>query len=107
MDTPFMDIVQSGPLRGFTELTRFYMSDLNDSSFFLLFSFRSVFILYTFVFTHCSPKLFVCVLVIERSAKQCTTAKNLEKEDYDGGSLFVCARAHTQIKRHGPPGPRH
>ena len=40
MDTPFMDIVQSGTLRGFTELTRFYMSDLDDSSsLFLLFSF--------------------------------------------------------------------
>ena len=69
MDTPFMDIVQSGTLRGFNKLTRFYMSDLNDSSSPFLYSFRSVFILYTFVFTQCSPKLFVCVLVIERSAK--------------------------------------
>ena len=33
MDTPFMDIVQSGILRGFTESTHFYMSDLDDSSF--------------------------------------------------------------------------
>ena len=32
------------------------------------YSFRSVFILDTFVFTQCSPKLFVCVLVIEHSA---------------------------------------
>ena len=32
MDTPFMDIVKSETLRGFTELTRFYMSDLDDSS---------------------------------------------------------------------------
>ena len=40
MDTPFMDIAQSGTLRGFTELTRFYMSDLDaSSSLFLLFSF--------------------------------------------------------------------
>ena len=70
MDTPFIDIVQSGTLRGLTELTRFYMSDLDDSSS-PFFSFRSVFILYTFVFkfTQCSPKQFVCVLVIERSAK--------------------------------------
>ena len=29
MDTPFMDIVQSETLRGFTELTLFYMSDLD------------------------------------------------------------------------------
>ena len=63
MDTPIMDIVQSGNLRGFTKLTRFYMSDL-DASFSLFYSFR-----YTFVFTQCSPKLFVCVLVIERLAK--------------------------------------
>ena len=47
MDTPFMDIVQSGTLRGFTELTRVYMFDLDDSSSFSSFSFRSVFILYT------------------------------------------------------------
>ena len=33
MDTPFIDIVQSRTWRGFTELTRFYMSDLDDSSF--------------------------------------------------------------------------
>ena len=47
------------------------MSDLDDSSSPLYFSFRSVFILYTFVFTQCTPKLFVCVLMIERSAKLC------------------------------------
>ena len=68
MDTPFMDIVKSETLRGFTELTLFYMSDLDDSSLsLLLYFFRSVFILYT---THNAlPKLFVCVLVIESSAK--------------------------------------
>ena len=46
MDTPFMDIVQSGILRGFTELTRFYMSDLDDScslfSLLLSFSLHSI-----------------------------------------------------------------
>ena len=63
-----MDIVQSGTLRGFTELTRFYMSDPDDSSSFFFTPFvQSSF--YTFGFTQCSPKLFVCVLVIERSAK--------------------------------------
>ena len=66
----YIDIVQRGTLRGFTELTRICMSDLDDSSP-LFFSFRSVFILYTFVFTQCSPKLFMCMLVIERSAKTC------------------------------------
>ena len=34
-----MDIVQSGTLRGFTELTRFYMSGLDDSSFLFFTSF--------------------------------------------------------------------
>ena len=45
MDTPFMDIAKSETLRGFTELTRFYMSDLDDnSSSFSSLLFRSVFI---------------------------------------------------------------
>ena len=50
MDTPFMDIVQSRTLRGFTELTRFYMSDLDASSslpFFTPFAQSSFFILHT------------------------------------------------------------
>ena len=61
-----MDIAKSETLRGFTELTLFYMSGLDDTSclFFssLLFSFS--------LHSHNAlPKLFVCVLVIERSAK--------------------------------------
>ena len=41
-----MDIAKSETLRGFTELTLFYMSGLDDTSclFSLLYSFRSVFI---------------------------------------------------------------
>ena len=61
-----MDIVQSETFRGFTELTLFYMSDLDDSSCSLLSS-----LLFSFSLTshNALPKLFVCVLVIERSAK--------------------------------------
>ena len=41
-----MDIAKSETLRGFTELSLFYMSGLDDTSCFfsLLYSFRSVFI---------------------------------------------------------------
>ena len=60
-----MDIVKSETLRGFTELTRFYMSDLDDSSF----SFSSLLFSFSLHSHNALPKLFVCVLVIERSAK--------------------------------------
>ena len=64
-----MDIVQSGTLRGFTKLTRFYMSDLDDTfSLFLLLSF-SFHSLYFRPHTMLSQTFRVCVLVIERSAK--------------------------------------
>ena len=73
-----MDIVQSETLRGFTELTLFYMSDLDDSSCSLLSS-----LLFSFSLTshNALPKLFVCVLVIERSAKGEKEKKNREGKD--------------------------
>ena len=61
--------------------------------FLFLYSFRSVFILYTFVFTQCSPKLFVCVLVIERSAKPFSYFW-LETGSYE--LIFVCLRVSKQ-----------
>ena len=60
-----MDIAKSETLRGFTELALFYMSDLDDTFFFFLFF--TLFVQSSF--TQCSPNLFVCVLVIEGSAK--------------------------------------
>ena len=78
MDTPFMDIAKSETLRGFTELTLFYMSDLDDSSS----SFSSLLFFVQSSFTQCSPNLFVCVLVIERSAKVCTACRSLELGGY-------------------------
>ena len=55
-----MDIVQSGTLRGFTELTRFYMSDLDDSSFFSLLLSFSLHSLYFRLHTMLSQTIRVC-----------------------------------------------
>ena len=60
-----MDIAKSETLRGFTELTLFYMSDLDDTSS----SFSSLLLSFSLHSHNALPKLFVCVLVIERSAK--------------------------------------
>ena len=69
-----------------------HMPELDDSSllFPFLYSFHSVFILYTFVFTQCTPKLFVCVLVIEHSAKTSTRepAPTARKVVGEAGSGF-------------------
>ena len=91
MDTPFMDIAKSETLRGFTELTLFYMSGLDDTSFFFLFF--TLFVQSSF--TQCSPNLFVCVLVIERSAKISfeKASQVLEEKELDKRSAVKSCQA--------------